>query len=123
MRSLLLTRDSGWCVFSPRLCSARYLWRKRLVVKCCLPASSSSLGPGVTDSEDTGDREPPDREPPDSEPPDSEPDPLLDRDRLLAPSLGEQGRSLGGGGGVARDTGRERSSGEAWSAVTIVTAA
>ena len=123
MRSLLLTRDSGWCVFSPRLCSARYLWRKRLVVKCCLPASSSSLGPGVTDSEDTGDREPPDSEPPDSEPPDSEPDPLLDRDRLLAPSLGEQGRSLGGGGGVARDTGRERSSGEAWSAVTIVTAA
>ena len=123
MRSLLLTRDSGWCVFSPRLCSARYLWRKRLVVKCCLPASSSSLGPGVTDSEDTGDSEPPDREPPDSEPPDSEPDPLLDRDRLLAPSLGEQGRSLGGGGGVARDTGRERSSGEAWSAVTIVTAA
>ena len=123
MRSLLLTRDSGWCVFSPRLCSARYLWRKRLVVKCCLPASSSSLGPGVTDREDTGDREPPDSEPPDSEPPDSEPDPLLDRDRLLAPSLGEQGRSLGGGGGVARDTGRERSSGEAWSAVTIVTAA
>ena len=122
MRSLLLTRDSGWCVFSPRLCSARYLWRKRLVVKCCLPASSSSLGPGVTDSEDTGDREPPDSEPPDREPPDSEPDPLLDRDRLLAPSLGEQGRSLGGGG-VARDTGRERSSGEAWSAVTIVTAA
>ena len=93
------------------------------MVKCCLPASSSSLGPGVTDSEDTGDSEPPDREPPDSEPPDSEPDPLLDRDRLLAPSLGEQGRSLGGGGGVARDTGRERSSGEAWSAVTIVTAA
>ena len=88
------------------------------MVKCCLPASSSSLGPGVTDSEDTGDSEPPDREPPDSEP-----DPLLDRDRLLAPSLGEQGRSLGGGGGVARDTGRERSSGEAWSAVTIVTAA
>ena len=83
------------------------------MVKCCLPAASSSLGPGVTDSEDTGDREPPDREP----------DPLLDRDRLLAPSLGEQGRSLGGGGGVARDTGRERSSGEAWSAVTIVTAA
>ena len=93
------------------------------MVKCCLPASSSSLGPGVTDSEDTGDREPPDSEPPDREPPDSEPDPLLDRDRLLAPSLGEQGRSLGGGGGVARDTGRERSSGEAWSAVTIVTAA
>ena len=83
------------------------------MVKCCLlAASSSSLGPGVTDSEDTGDREPP--------------DPLRDRDRdrdrLLAPSLGEQGRSLGGGGGVARDTGRERSSGEAWSAVTIVTA-
>ena len=123
MRSLLLTRDSGWCVFSPLLCSARYLWRKRLVVKCCLPASSSSLGPGVTDSEDTGDSEPPDSEPPDRDPPDSEPDPLLDRDRLLAPSLGEQGRSLGGGGGVARDTGRERSSGEAWSAVTIVTAA
>ena len=94
-----------------------------MVVKCCLPASSSSLGPGVTHSEDTGDSEPPDSEPPDSEPPDREPDPLLDRDRLLAPSLGEQGRSLGGGGGVARDTGRERSSGEAWSAVTIVTAA